>query len=77
MSVAQPTESPFDHDRYFTFTVNNETYNGSIHFLTHYAGKPDFVEVLRSAFFRDETYPFSLDTLTDEFAELNIAIAHV
>ncbi|WP_117595679.1 transposase [Haloprofundus halophilus] len=56
MSVTQPTESPFDHDRYFTFTVNDETHNGSIHFLTHYAGKPDFVEVLRSAFFRDESY---------------------
>ena len=56
MSVAQPTKSPFDHDKYFTFTVNDETYNGSIHFLTHYTGKPDFVEVLQNAFFRDETY---------------------
>lgn len=56
MSVAQPTDSPFDHDRYFTFTVHDETYNGSIHFLTHYTGKPDFVEVLRNAFFRDKTY---------------------
>ena len=56
MAVAQSTESPFDHDRYFTFTVNGETHNGSIHFLTHYGERPDFIEVLRSAFFRDETY---------------------
>ncbi|AGB39036.1 transposase [Natronococcus occultus] len=56
MSVTQPTESPFDHDRYFTFTVSGETYDGSIHFLTQYDEKPDFVEVLRNAFFRDETY---------------------
>jgi IS4 transposase len=56
VSVVQLTESPFDHDRYFTFTVGGETHNGSIHFLTHYAEKPDFVEVLRSAFFRDKTY---------------------
>jgi hypothetical protein len=56
VSVTRPTESPFDHDRYFTFTVKDETYNGSIHFLIQYGGKPDFVEVLRNAFFRDETY---------------------
>ncbi|WP_140408925.1 transposase [Natronolimnobius baerhuensis] len=55
MSVTQPTQSPFDHDRYFTFTVNDETYNGSIHFQTHYAENPDFVEVLRNSFFRNGT----------------------
>ncbi|ELZ98074.1 transposase IS4 family protein [Haloferax mucosum ATCC BAA-1512] len=55
MLVAQPTESPFDHDRYFTFTVNDETHNGSVHFLTQYDEKPDFVEVLRNTFSRNET----------------------
>jgi hypothetical protein len=48
--------NPRDHDRNFTFTVSGETYNGSIHFLTHYPEKSDFVEVLRNVFFRDETH---------------------
>ncbi|ADD07334.1 ISH7-type transposase ISNma10 (plasmid) [Natrialba magadii ATCC 43099] len=56
MAVCSHTESPFDHDRNFTFTVNDETYNGSIHFFTHYNEKPDFIEVLRNTFFQDETY---------------------
>jgi len=56
MSVCNSPESPFDTDRFFTFTVNDESYRGSIHFSHCFSDNPKFVDVLQNAVFRNKTY---------------------
>jgi len=56
MSSCSSSESPFETDRFFTFTVNEESYRGSIHFTHCFSDSPDFVDVLQNAVFRNETY---------------------
>lgn len=56
MSVCNSPESPFETDRFFTFTVNEESYRGSIHFSHCFSDSPDFVDVLQNAVFRNKTY---------------------
>jgi len=44
MSVCNSPESPFETDRFFKFTVNEESYRGSIHFSHCFSDNPDFVD---------------------------------